>query len=261
MLPVAKTGMRATMQEIAVISNNIANASSAGFKRSRAMFSDIYGGELSGGMQDVKPGLGVRQYEPRRAHEQGSFRATGAALDLAVNGNGMFAVKKQNGDDMMRFTRNGAIELTADGLLVTSEGYQYMSTDLEPIRLPFAVLDNNNQERRLSKVDVKDSGLIEATYGQDFVVNIGELTLAQFRDPGALKAEGRNFFLETRESGAPVFTRPLDQGAGNLQSGYIETSNVDLTEEMTMLLRSQQAFSAVSRMVQSDVEAVRKFTS
>jgi len=179
MLPVAKTGMRATMQEIAVISNNIANASSAGFKRSRAMFSDIYGGELSGGMQDVKPGLGVRQYEPRRAHEQGSFRATGAALDLAVNGNGMFAVKKQNGDDMMRYTRNGAIELTADGLLVTSEGYQYMSTDLEPIRLPFAILDNNNQERRLSKVDVKDSGLIEATYGQDFVVNIGELTLAQ----------------------------------------------------------------------------------
>ena len=85
--------------------------------------------------------------------------------------------------------------------------------------------------------------------------------MAQFRDPGALKAEGRNFFLETRESGAPVFTRPLDQGAGNLQSGYIETSNVDLTEEMTMLLRSQQAFSAVSRMVQSDVEAVRKFTS
>jgi len=138
MLPVVRSGLSAASQEIAVISNNIANASSLGFKRSNANFSDVYT-EMSDVRNANRIGNGVRQESPRRNHSQGSLILTGNALDLGMNGQGMFILNTAEKLGELSYTRNGAMNVREDGKLVNSDGIAYLDINSQEINLPFQV--------------------------------------------------------------------------------------------------------------------------
>ena len=162
MLSVVRSGLSAASQEIAVISNNIANASSLGFKRSNASFSDVYT-EMSDARNANRVGNGVRQEAPRRNHSQGSLILTGNALDLGMNGQGMFILNTTEKLGELAYTRNGAINIREDGKLVNSDGIAYLDINGQEIILPFRKVNAEGKEQSLSEVKVTAEGLLEAT--------------------------------------------------------------------------------------------------
>lgn len=259
MLTIAKSGLNAAMHELKVVSNNVANASSTGFKASRSSFADSYA-TSSDTMQQIDKGYGTRVLQSQRSHVQGSLRATGGALDVAVNGEGMFVVRRPETPEDLQFTRNGAIEMTLEGKLVSSDGHEFLSTDLEPITVPFFVVDDNGRQRRLSQITVQDDGMVKASYGQGVDFDLAKIGLALFADENKLAADGSNYFRTSPGSGAPEIVAPLGLRSGPLEPGFLETANVDITNELNLMIRAQHAFSGVSRLMQSEVEIVRKFT-
>ncbi|CAI8338499.1 MAG: hypothetical protein CBD03_05190 [Rhizobiales bacterium TMED143] len=260
MLTTARSGLNAALHEIKTVSNNVANASSTGFKKSRSEFADSYG-VASDMMQATATGKGTRILSSQRSHMQGSFQETGGALDVAINGEGMLVVRRPETPEKLEFTRNGAIELALDGKLVSSDGHEFLSTEEQPITIPFAVEDANGQVRRLSQINIKGDGTVQTSYGQGIDFDVAKLSLALFADESKLAADGRNYFLATPGSGAPEIVAPLGNRSGVLQPGFLETSNVDITDELNLMIRAQHAFSGVSRLMQSEVDIVRRFTS
>lgn len=256
MLSVIRTGLDAAMQGINVISNNIANAGSTGFKRSRAEFSDIYATAIET-PRGSDLGLGARRLDPRRFHEQGGFKMTGNALDLAINGEGLFTFRNEASGQLL-YTRDGSINITNDGNLVSDEGYSFLDINQEPVTVPFSITRPDGTIGTLTEIAVQGDGTINASYGPQYTATIATLGLAQFRDPSRLQAEGSNFFSESPESGEMVMSAALINNAGYFQAGALEMSNVDITDEMTMMLRAQQAYSGSSRLMQSEVEMVRR---
>ena len=259
MLTIAKSGLNAAMHELKVVSNNVANASSTGFKASRSNFSDSYA-QASETRPEIDKGYGTHIREPQRSHAQGSLMETGGALDVAVNGEGMFVVRRPETPEDLQFTRNGAIELTLDGKLVSGDGHEFLSADLTPINIPFSVEDANGRLRRLSQITVEDDGMIKASYGQGVDFNLAKLGLALFSDESKLLADGSNYFRSSPGSGEPEIVTPLGVRSGALEPGFLEAANVDITSELNLMMRAQHAFSGVSRLMQSEVEMVRKFT-
>lgn len=257
MLPIIRSGLDAAMQDISVISNNVANANATGFKRSRTEFSDIYtvASEKAAGSE---LGLGTRKLDPRRHHEQGSLRQTGNSLDIAINGNGMFAVRDMNTENDLKFTRDGSINLRLDGRLETQEGYAYLDVNQEPIDIPFNVIRPDGTNGILTDVAVQANGVIAVSYGPQYNVEIAQLGLARFENEAELKSEGRNFFVETPLSGEPMIEQALLRDNGYFQGGALEMSNVDITDEMSMMLRAQQAYNGTSRLMQSEVDMIRR---
>jgi len=245
------------MQEISVLTNNIANAGSVGFKRSQTEFSDIYmpSTERSGGKN---LGLGTRLLDPRRQHGQGAFKETGGALDVAVNGPGMFVVQHPERGSLQKYTRDGAITLNVDGNLVTSDGSQYLDDRRNPIQIPFTTLKDDGTRAQLSEVEVLPDGTIKASYGNELSTDIAKLGLAQFSDVTKLKSEGRNLFTETDASGKARVGLALVNGAGSFQAGALEMSNVDMTTEMNFLVRAQQSFNGASRLMQTESDMVKR---
>lgn len=257
MLPIIRSGINASMQEISVLTNNIANAGSIGFKRSQTEFSDIYmpTNERAG----AEPlGLGTRLLDPRRQHGQGAFRETGGALDVAVNGAGMFIVQNPERGSLQKYTRDGAITLNVDGNLVTSDGSLYLDENQNPIRIPFSTLKDDGTRAQLSEVEIRPDGTIKASYGTELSAEIAKLGLAQFSDVTKLKSEGRNLFTATDASGEPRIGTALINGAGELQAGALEMSNVDMTTEMNFLVRAQQSFNGASRLMQTESDMVKR---
>ena len=157
MLTIAKSGLNAAMHELKVLSNNVANASSTGFKASRSSFVDSYA-QASETRPEIDMGNGTIVREAQRSHAQGSLRETGGALDVAVNGEGMFVVRRPETPDDLQFTRNGAIELTLDGKLVSGDGHEFLSDELTPITIPFSVEDAEGRPRRLSRPKARPGG-------------------------------------------------------------------------------------------------------
>ena len=259
MLTIAKSGLDAAMHELKVVSNNVANASSTGFKASRSSFSDSYA-QASETRPEIDKGYGTHIREPQRSHAQGSLMETGGALDVAVSGEGMFIVRRPEAPEDLQFTRNGAIELRLDGKLVSGDGHEFLSADLTPITIPFSVEDANGRLRRLSQITVEDDGMIKASYGQGVDFNLAKLGLALFSDESKLLADGSNYFRTSPDSGAPEIVTPLGVRSGALEPGFLEAANVDITSELNLMMRAQHAFSGVSRLLQSEVEMVRKFT-
>ena len=259
MLTIAKSGLNAAMHELKVVSNNVANASSTGFKASRSNFADIYA-VASDARPQIDRGYGTRIMESQRTHIQGSLIETGGALDIAISGEGMFAVRRPETPEDLQFTRNGAIEMTLDGKLVSGDGHEFLSTDLEPITIPFSVEDANGRFRRLSQIMVENDGMVKASYGQGVDFNLAKLGLALFSDESKLAADGSNYFRASPGSGAPEVVAPLGARSGPLEPGFLEAANVDITSELNLMIRAQHAFSGVSRLMQSEVEIVRKFT-
>ena len=259
MLSVSRNGIAAANQELDVISNNIANAGTTGFKRSTSQFVDMYTGAQK---ETSAPnlGMGAEALAPRRSHSQGSIKDTGQTLDLAITGPGMFVVQSPTAGAIPQYTRNGSFELDKDTYLVTQSGERVLMADGSDLQIPPQVRLPNNQTAGLTGLEINNKGNVVATYGTDgkSTIVLGTLALASFENEAGLRNEGDNLFSETNVSGNANITQAGAPGMGQIQSGSLERSNTDVTTEMVDLIRAQQAYSSNSRMMQTMLEMDRK---
>ena len=175
-----------------------------------------------------------------------------------MNGQGMFILNTTEKLGELAYTRNGAINVRQDGKLVNSDGIAYLDINAQEIRLPFRVVNAEGQEQSLSEVKVTAEGLLEATYGIDTYVTIAQIGLARFADETQLKSRGDNIFTATPESGQSTIGAGKDFGFGKINAGSLEASNTDITAELTLLIRAQQAFNGSAKMMQADADVTRR---
>lgn len=244
-LSIAATGMLAQQLNVEVISNNIANMNTTGYKRQRAEFQDLLYqniervGAASSDAGTVTPtgiqiGVGVKTGGVYRITEQGGLVNTDTPLDLAINGSGYFRVQLPSGEDA--YTRAGSFQLGPTGEIVTPEGY----TIGPGVTIPQEALDITiNPE---GEVLAKLPGQIEPS-------NIGRLELATFPNPAGLEAIGKNQFLETPASGSASLGAPNSPGFGAIVQGFLETSNVNSVAEITTLITAQRAYEMNSKVI------------
>lgn len=242
-LRIAATGMRAQQKNVDVLSNNIANISTTGFKRSEAAFTDLmYNNEIAAGAlttaegsmapTGAQVGMGVKLGSTYRVQTQGSVEETGDPFSMAIQGRGFFEVTQPNGDTT--YTRDGNFGVDNNGNIVTKEGY---------IVEPNIVIPED-----ATNITISSRGIVSATV-QDDTVQLGEITLVMFQNPAGLDALGENLFRETEVSGAPVIVEPDEDGAGTILQGYIERSNVDPVQEITRLITAQRSYELNSRVI------------
>lgn len=244
-LSIAATGMLAQQLNVEVISNNIANMSTTGFKRQRAEFQDLLYqniervGAASSDTGTVSPtgiqiGVGVKAGGVYRITEQGSLIGTDTPTDIAINGSGYFRVQLPSGEDA--YTRAGSFQLSPTGEIVTPEGYIVGPG----LTIPQETIDITiNPE---GEVLVKLSGQIEPQ-------NLGRFEIASFPNPAGLEAIGRNLLQETPASGAASIGLPGTPGFGSLVQGFLETSNVNSVHEITALITAQRAYEMNSKVI------------
>lgn len=244
---ISKTGLDAQQTDISVISNNLANASTIGFKKSRAIFEDLLyqninqpGGRSS---QDTELpnglmlGAGSKVVATQKNFSQGNTLTTDNALDVMVQGKGFFEVLQPDGT--IAYTRNGQFTLDADGQMVTSGA-------------GFLIQPNITIPPDAQSITVSQDGEVSVTLpGQADNVVVGQLTLTDFINPSGLQPIGQNLYTETAVSGAPVQGNPGVDGLGFTIQGALETSNVNVTEELVNLIESQRAFEMNSKVISS----------
>jgi flagellar hook protein FlgE len=204
--------------------------------------------------------------EIRFNDSQGNLKQTGAVFDLAVEGQGMFALHDENNPGELMYTRDGAFVIDLDGEISTGEGYKVLSSNGIPIAVPMraaAVNDAGGVEELadlpLTGVSVRSDGAVEATYGGNRIFVIAKVGLAGFADANRLTPIGKNLFRQNSQSGAGIVGEAITDGRGKIHSGALEMSNIDMTSELAKLIRAQQSFSGTSRLLQSETEMVRKF--
>ena len=244
-LDIAGTGMQAQQTNVEVISNNIANMTTTGFKRERAEFQDlIYQnlrrvGSNSSDTGTIVPsgaqlGLGVKTAAIYRINEQGNLQQTSNTLDMAIQGNGFFQVTMPDGETA--YTRDGTFSLSPDGTIVTADGY----TVQPGLAIPTAA----------TSVSINTSGQVQVTLqGQTAPTTVGQLQLASFPNDTGLAAQGDNLLLQTSASGAPVTGNPATTGFGTVMQGFVETSNVNVVTEITNLITAQRAYEMNSQVI------------
>ena len=257
MLSILKSALNANTKEMGIVSNNIANANSTGFKKSSTNFEHIYSTHNSTD-PDKFSGQGVNISDPRLQMSQGALQVTGGALDLAVTGLGFFPVVQGNQIDKPYFTRDGSFNIKANGEVVTNDGLSVMGFMgdnkgiLKNLVIPTTKENTDESISIISNINVSSNGKITAIYGLDQEVDIGNFVLASFvNDPG-LQPVGNNRFQNNAKSGLPKFGVPMDGAFGKLEAGNLERANVDITSEMVTMLKTQQAFSGVSRLLQTE---------
>lgn len=266
MYGIIRSGMSTAMHEIAVVSNNIANSGSTGFKKSDVSFNDIYGSATPDTVARTQAGFGSAIAGTRRNDGQGAIVDRAGALNLAIIGPGMLTVSPPGADGAasgnLFYTRSGELTIDKDGYLKTGDGAFVQGTaadaevggTLSALQIPF-----NEGEEALTGLEITTSGLISATYGSS-IIDRGTLALATFANQGALKNVGSARFAETTYSGQPTFGIAGQSGYGTLQAGALEGSNVDITQEMTVMIRAQQQFSGSARVLQANSDMVEKLT-
>ena len=244
-LAIGATGMEAQQLNTEVISNNIANSSTTGFKASRVEFQDLLYdnlrtvGSLSSQTGTIVPsglevGIGVMPAATYRINTQGNLSVTNNPLDLAVNGSGYFQVLMPDGT--ISYTRSGALQLNYAGQIVTADGYQ--------------VLPNITVPTSATSITVNSSGQVLATIaGQIAQQTLGQLQTANFINPVGLQAIGNNLLKQTDSSGAPIIANPGTPGFGTIVQGSLETSNVDIVTEVTDLITAQRAYEMNSKVI------------
>jgi flagellar basal-body rod protein FlgG len=245
-LNTAATGMAAQQTNMDVIANNIANSSTNGFKRSRAEFEDLMyqtqkePGAVTG-MNAVSPngvqvGLGVRTAAVQKDFANGSAALTKNPLDLAVEGSGFFQVMTPDGETA--YTRDGSFKKDATGRVVDKNG-----NFLQPeITIP----------PNVSGIEVAPNGEVRTIVGLgDAPQQIGQIDLATFVNPAGLRAVGKNLFMQSPASGQPVQNRPGLNGTGYLAQGQLETSNVNIVDEMVNMITAQRAYETNSKVIQA----------
>ena len=258
--------MSTAMHEIAVVSNNIANSGSTGFKKSDVSFNDIYGSATPDTVARTQAGFGSAIAGTRRNDGQGAIVDRAGALNLAIIGPGMLTVSPPGADGAssgnLFYTRSGELTIDKDGYLKTGDGAFVQGTAagvevggaLSALQIPF-----NEGEEALTGLEITTSGLISATYGSS-IIDRGTLALATFANQGALKNVGSARYAETTYSGQPTFGTAGQSGYGTLQAGALEGPNVDITQEMTVMIRAQQQFSGSARVLQANSDMVEKLT-
>ncbi len=252
---ISKTGMDAQQSQLDVISNNLANVNTTGFKRSRAVFEDLlYQNVREPGAQSsqqttlpsgMQIGTGSRVVATERLHTQGNLQQPGNATDVAINGNGFFQVQMPDGT--LAYTRDGNFRVNAQGQLVTSNGY--------PLQPAMAVPQNAT-----SLTIAKDGVVSVTTPGTVNHTQVGTFQLANFINPAGLRSLGENLYAETEAAGTANLATPGANGTGVLSQNYVETSNVNVVEEMVNMIQTQRAYEINSKSVQTSDQMLEKLS-
>ena len=271
MLHTIKSALNANLRGISIISNNIANSNTTAFKKSNAEFSDMYSLAVAN-EPNTFSGMGVMNEDPRKQMFQGALKETGRALDLAVSGLGFFTVANENNiAEQPYYTRDGSFNLLRNGSVVTSDGLSLMGHAIDdqgqfnPLVLTEVIVPTTRiikgKELILTNVNVSASGVVKAFYGLDNEFAVSKLPLASFEDAPNLKSEGNNLFRVTPKSGLPIYGLPVDGNFGEIVPGFLEASNVKITDELVKMMKYQQAFSGSSRMLQTEIEVSKRLTN
>ncbi len=241
---VSKTGLEAQQNRLSVISNNLANVNTTGFKRSRALFEDLLyqhvrqaGGSSSQDTElpsGLSYGVGVRTVATQKLHSQGSIVQTENRLDVAIQGHGYFQIEMPNGD--IAYTRNGEFQLDSQGQLVTASGYRLSPNIIIP-------------ENAINVTIGRDGTVSVLQPGNATPAQVGTIQLADFVNRAGLQPIGENLYLETAASGAPQVGNPDSLGMGSLVQGAVETSNVNVVEELVNMIETQRAYEMNSKAI------------
>lgn len=252
---ISKTGLDAQQTQMDVISNNLANVSTNGFKRSRAIFEDLLyqtvrqpGAQSSQQTQlpsGLQLGTGVRPVATERIFTQGNLQQTSNDKDLAIQGEGFFQVLMPDGTTA--YTRDGAFQVDSQGQMVTSSGYTLQ---------PAITIPSNAQ-----KITVGKDGTVSVTLpGATATTQVGTLQLATFINNAGLESKGENLYVETAASGAPNPNTPGTNGAGTVTQGYVETSNVNVVEELVNMIQTQRAYEINSKAITTSDQMLAKLS-
>jgi flagellar basal-body rod protein FlgG len=252
---ISKTGLDAQQTQMDVIANNLANVSTTGFKRSRAVFEDLLyqtlrqPGAQSSQQTQIPSGLqigtGVRPIATERIQTQGNLQQTGNRLDVAIQGPGFFQVLLPDGTTA--YTRDGSFQTDSQGQVVTSSGY---------VVQPAMTVPANT-----TSVTIGRDGVVTITQaGATAPVQIGSVQLATFINPAGLQSQGENLYVETASSGTPSTNVPGTNGAGSLSQGYVETSNVNVVEELVNMIQTQRAYEINSKAITVSDQMLQKLT-
>lgn len=252
---VSVTGLSAQDTDIRVISNNLANVGTTGYKKGRAVFEDLlYQTVRQPGAQSTEDtelpsglmlGTGVRSVATQKIHTQGSLTQTENQLDLAINGRGYFQVLKPDGQ--IAYTRDGSFQVNSNGEIVTSNGYIVQPA----ISIP----------QDAATITIGNDGVISVlSQGSSTPTQVGNLQIASFSNPSGLQPIGENQYLETVASGSPTIGNPTQSGLGSVLQGSLETSNVNVVEELVKLIETQRAYEMNAKSVET-VDGMLKFLS
>ena len=279
------SGMKSNQTKMDVVGNNVANASTTAFKKSSVRFSDtlnqtvIYSSQPSNSMGGVNPGqvgIGVKVSAIAKNMLQGSLQQTGIASDIAIDGDGFFVVQigeKGDGTPSEGYTRDSSFTLDSEGKLVTSDGYYVLTTDNNPVYIPEEAKNTDGNFMRVISYNISKEGKISYVLEDGSKVNGGNgdgdapgqtLKIATFMNESGLEANGSNIYLDSANSGAPVYnasSNPDDKvGAkhGLITQGALEMSNVDLSEEFTEMIVTTRAFQASSKVITTSDELLQE---
>lgn len=250
---ISKTGMEAQQTQLDTISNNLANVSTNGYKKAHAVFEDLMYQQLrqagaNSTEQTTLPaglqvGLGTRAVATSRSFSQGNLQQSANNLDIAILGNGFFEVQMPDGTT--GYTRDGSFQVSSTGQLVTNNGYTVN---------PGITIPANAQS-----VTIGSDGTVSVTIpGQATAQSVGQLQVASFVNPAGLEPRGQNIFAETTASGTPNSGTPGNNGLGNLRQGFVETSNVNVVEELVAMIQTQRAYELNSKAIQTSDQMLQK---
>ena len=245
-LRAAASGMRAQQTRQEVIANNLANVNTTGYKRSRANFEDllyqtvtgpqVIGGPAANTLPAVQIGRGVRLSSVQKDHAQGSIETTQNPMDLAIEGEGFFQVQLPSG--AIAYTRDGKLQMSDQGVLVTAEGNP--------------VLPNIKVPPQSSQLSVGPSGIVSVMRaGSSIPEELGRIELARFSNPAGMLSLGQNMYSATPASGEPMVSFPQDEGTGRLQQGALEMSNVEVVTEMVDMITTMRAYELTSKSIKT----------
>ena len=258
MFSVIRSGLDASLKQLDVLSNNIANAKTTGYKRSDASFQDIYA-EKASFLSPGRIGHGASLDTIRQFRSQGPLKQTNKTLDLAIEGQGMFVLRRPDGPagDTNNYTRDGSFSLDNDGFITSSDGQFLLSDTQQPIQVPRSAVIQG-RTFFLNDINIDEFGRVIAQMGDNQEQVVGRVGLAKFSDPTRLTPNGNNLFKANLASGEAAVNGPFEDGYGKIISGAIELSNVDMTAELSGLIQAQQAFSGSSRLIQTETDMTRR---
>ncbi len=244
---VAKTGLDAQQTNMAVISQNLANVNTTGYKKGRAVFEDLLyqtvsqvGAATSQNTQSpsgLELGTGVNLVSTEKVYTQGNMNQTGNSLDMAINGNGFFQILMPDGT--LAYTRDGNFQISSTGQVVTAQGF--------PLQ-PAVTIPSGTQS-----ISIGQDGTVQAQLqGQAAPSTVGTLQLANFINPTGLQPIGNNLLTETASSGTATTGSPASNGMGAINQGYTEASNVDVVEEMVNMIETQRAYEMNTKAIETN---------
>lgn len=250
---IAKSGMEAQQMQLDHISHNLANSGTNGYKQSHAVFEDLMyqtlrqsGANAAEGVQlptGLQVGLGVRPVATSREFSQGSLQQTSNGLDLAIQGKGFFQVEMPDGT--VGYTRDGSFKTDSQGNLVTNNGYRVLPGFQFPADATNITIGQDGTVSYLVRPNVEPEVL-------------GQITLADFINPAGLDPKGQNIFMETAASGPPVVAAPAENSMGSVAQGFVETSNVNVVQELVTMIQSQRAYELNSKAIQTSDQMLQK---